>query len=114
MPKIDIEKGLIEKLSNRSVITADFSWADIGSWKVIKDVLSPATKNLSLGKWAGVDTTDSLIYNYTDKLVATVGVKDLIIVSTPDVILVANKNNSEEVKKITALLEENPEWQRYL
>ncbi len=113
MPKLDIEKGLIEKLTNRMVITADFSWADVGSWKVVKDALSP-NSNLIKGPWVGIDTADSLVYNYTKKLVATAGTKDLIIVVTPDVVLVANKDSAEDIKKLTAMLEANPQWKKFL
>ncbi len=114
MPKVDIERGLIEKIDNRVVIAAEFDWADIGSWKVIKETLSSPGKNLIDGLWAGVNTEDSLIYNYTDKLVSTVGIRNSIIVVTDDTVLVANKNNPDEIRELISLLEHDPHLSKYL
>jgi mannose-1-phosphate guanylyltransferase len=114
MPKLDIEKGLIEKASNRVAITADFTWADVGSWKVIKDVLSSNYQNLINGPWVGMDTEDALIYNYTNKLVATAGIRDSVVVVTDEVVLVADKNKSEEIKKLISVLESDPKLKKYL
>jgi mannose-1-phosphate guanylyltransferase len=114
MPKVDIEKGLIEKINQRVVIAADFTWADIGSWRVIKEILSSADKNLVQGLWAGADTENTLIYNYTDKLVATVGIKNSIVVATEDIILVADKNDPDQIRKLIKILENTPKLRKYL
>jgi mannose-1-phosphate guanylyltransferase len=114
MPKVDIEKGLIEKIGNRAVITADFAWADIGSWRIVKEILSDPGRNLIRGPWAGVDTEDTLVYNYTNRLVSTVGMKNCVIVATDEVVLVADKNSSEEIKKLIQILERDPKLKKYL
>jgi mannose-1-phosphate guanylyltransferase len=114
MPKIDIEKGLIEKINNRVVITGDFFWADIGSWRTIKEVLSFENENLIKGLWAGTDTEDSLVYNYGGQLVGTAGIKNSIIVVTPEVVLVADKNNSEKIKDLIQRIESDPKLKKYL
>jgi mannose-1-phosphate guanylyltransferase len=114
MPKVDVEKGLIEKINNRVVIAADFNWADIGSWRVVKEVLSPNNQNLVEGLWAGVDTEDTLVYNYTDKLVSTVGLKNSIVVATNDIILVADKTDPDQIKKLITLLGKTPGLKKYL
>jgi mannose-1-phosphate guanylyltransferase len=114
MPKIDIETGLIEKLNNRVVIAADFTWADIGSWKIIKQVLSDGEENLVNGLWAGIHTSGSLIYNYTDGLIATSGLRDTIIVATPEITLVANIRDSEDIKKLVARIATDPKLHKYI
>jgi mannose-1-phosphate guanylyltransferase len=114
MPKVDIEKGLIERVNNRVAIAGDFDWADIGSWKVVKQVLASGNKNLIKGLWAGTDTDNCLVYNYTNKLVSTVGVKNSVIVVTPDTVLVADQDKSEEIKKLISLLESDPKLKKYL
>jgi mannose-1-phosphate guanylyltransferase len=116
MPLIDIERGLLEKLSgNIATIEGDFSWADLGSWKIIKDVQSGPGKNLTKGRHISHKTSGSLIYNYTkDMLVATVGLKNLVIVVTPEAVLVADKNDSEQVREITKALKKDRKLRKFL
>jgi len=114
MPAVDIETGLIEKVKNRVVITADFHWADIGSWRTIKEVLSPSEANLTKGLWLGVTTNDSLIYNYTDKLVATAGITNSVVIVTDDVILVADKDNTNQIREVIKLLKKSRQLKKYL
>jgi mannose-1-phosphate guanylyltransferase len=114
MPKVDIETGLVEKIDNRVVIAADFHWADIGSWKVLKEILKDGKQNLIKGLWTGVDTEDSLVYNYTDRLVSTVGVNNSIVIVTDDIVLVADKSDPDQIKKLIKELEQNPKLKKYL
>jgi len=115
MPKVDIERGLIEKLSDVTVVPADFDWADVGSWKVIKDALSKPEENLTHGQViTHAADQGNLIYNYENKLVATAGLKDIIIINTPDALLVANKNNSEQIKELVTQLKKHKKLKKYL
>ncbi|HLD61358.1 MAG TPA: sugar phosphate nucleotidyltransferase [Patescibacteria group bacterium] len=103
---ISVDYGIIEKAENMLVIPADFGWADIGHWRTVKDVLSEnEIDNLVKGSHIGVETKGSLIYNFTDKLVATAGVENLIVVVTDDSILICSKNHAQGVKKIVEKLE---------
>ncbi len=116
MPEVDIESGLLEKIQdNVLTLEGQFAWHDIGSWRVIKEVQSEGQENLTKGLVLSHDTENSLLYNYTDRVIlATVGVKDLVIVVTPEAVLVADKNKTEEVKKIITQLEEKAELSKYL
>jgi mannose-1-phosphate guanylyltransferase len=116
MPKLDIEQGLLEKLTgNVLALEGDFEWADIGSWKIIKDVLSEQGENLSKGKTLHHENENGLFYNFSDKiLLAAVRTKDIIVVVTDEAVLVADKDSAEEVKEIIAQLEENPDLEQYL
>jgi mannose-1-phosphate guanylyltransferase len=114
MPKVDIEKGIIEKLKNVTVIPANFDWADIGSWAVIKDVLSKEGDNLHHGLVESINSSNTLIYNHENKLVAGVGLKDLIIINTKDALLIANKHHSELIKDLVNKLKNNKKLNRYL
>lgn len=103
---ISVDYGIIEKADKMLVIPADFGWADIGHWRTVKDVLSQnEIDNLVKGSHIGVETKGSLIYNFTDKLVATAGVENLIVVVTDDSILVCSKDQAQGVKKIVEKLE---------
>jgi mannose-1-phosphate guanylyltransferase len=116
MPKVDIETGLMEKLKDLVVITADFSWADIGSWQVIHTVQQQKDNSVvSLGHHIDVDSTNSLVYNYNQKqLVATLGLHDISVVVTPESVLVSNKAKSEHIKQLIAKIKANPKFAKYL
>jgi mannose-1-phosphate guanylyltransferase len=114
MPSVDIETGLIEKLEDVMVAQASFNWADIGSWKTIKDIQSKSKQTLTQGNVINYETKGSLIYNYGSGIVTTVGLKDIIVVVTPDAVLVANKNDSEAVKKIIKQIKNKKKLRKYL
>lgn len=116
MPVLDIEQGLLEKLG-RDVLAleGDFKWADIGSWKVVKDAQSEPEENLTEGLVIQHEASGSLLYNYSGKaLLAAAGVKDLLIVVTDEAVLVADKNSSEDVKKIISQLENSEDLKKFL
>ncbi len=116
MPHTDIEKGLMEKLRGRlAVIAGDFAWGDIGSWKVIKDVQSKNHENIFQGLHTDHDSKGTLVYNYTkDQLVTTLGLDDISIIVTPEAILVAHKDKTEEVKEIIKKLKSDKKLSKYL
>ncbi len=114
MPKVDIEKGLIEKLKDVTVIPATFDWADIGSWSVIKDVLSKEGENFHHGLVESISSSNTLIHNHEDKLVAAIGLKDLIIINTKDALLIANKHHSELIKDLVNKLKTDTKLKKYL
>lgn len=108
LPAIAIDYGIMEKAKNLVMITGDFGWSDLGSWSVLFEV-SPKSVNGNVflgetgGKHVGIDTKDCLIYS-DDRLIATIGVSDLVVVESADAILIASKNRAQEVKKIVEKL----------
>lgn len=116
MPKIEVEQGLLEKIKNNIVtIESSFNWNDVGSWKVIKDIQSKNGQNISKGLHVDYNSKNVLVYNYSPKqLVTTISVENLIIVVTPDAILVADKDNSVELKKLISKLKSEPKFKKYL
>lgn len=103
-PSDSIDYAVMEKTSDAAVIPMDVGWNDIGSWSAIWDVSDKDEHNNVLE--GDVLTIDSQ-YNYIhaeNKLVATVGVDNLIIVETKDAILVANKDKVQGVKSIVSQL----------
>lgn len=106
LPNETIDYGIMEKAENVAVIPVDFGWSDVGSWGALLEILKRrAADNVVITEQhIGVDTTSSLIYA-PKKLVATVGLKDMIIVDTGDALLVCPANRSQEVKKLVERLE---------
>ena len=102
---ISIDYGIMEKTKQMLVVPGTFGWADIGHWRSVKDVLSKReVENIIRGAHVGIDTTGSLIYGYANRLIATIGISNLVVVDTPDVLLVCTKERSQQVKKIVDAL----------
>jgi mannose-1-phosphate guanylyltransferase len=101
--KISIDYGVMEKIDPREVriIPAELGWSDVGTWdSIFSELVQGSKNNLVKARHVGIDTQGSLIYGTKDKLIATIGVKDLVIVETPDAILVCDKKRSHDVKKL--------------
>ncbi len=104
---IPIDYAIYEKAKNLAVVPADLGWSDIGNWGTLKDLLSKTNKaNVIKGEHIGIDTSGSLIMGY-DRLIVTVGLKDIIVVDTNDVILVCPKDKAQDVKKAVEELKNN-------
>lgn len=119
IPKVMIDYALTEKMSPKDIliIRGDFGWSDIGSWDVLHKKLSVSADeqgNLVKGKWMGIDTSQSIVYSCCDKLVATIGVGDLVVIDTEDVLLVCPKGRSQDVKKMVEMLKEQKKYNKYL
>lgn len=114
MPVVDIERGILEKSNSIVVLPSAFDWVDVGSWKIIKEVLSQPNDNLTKGKVITHEAGGNLIYNYESKLVAAIGLKDIVIINTKDALLVANKNDSEQVKELVKKLQADKKLKKYL
>ncbi|PIN84284.1 hypothetical protein COV61_00540, partial [Candidatus Micrarchaeota archaeon CG11_big_fil_rev_8_21_14_0_20_47_5] len=98
---VAIDYGLMEKLtSNFYMIPGGFAWADVGHWASIKEILAKKSRdNVTLGPYHLHDTTDTLIYNYTENVISTVGIDGLLIVQTPGGTLICRKDRAQDVKR---------------
>lgn len=106
MDMISFEYGILENDDDVFVIAADFGWSDVGSWSVLKDSLMGGEgRNLVKGEHLDIGSENIMVYG-SKKLIATVGLKDLIIVDTDDAILVCNKNDTQLVKDLVRKMEE--------
>jgi len=102
LEKISVDYGIAEKADKVAVIPADIGWNDVGSWQRLAEILTAEgkeTENVVIGHHVGVDTHGSLIYS-PNRLIATIGLDDIIVIDTPDATLICPKSRSEEVKKI--------------
>jgi mannose-1-phosphate guanylyltransferase len=90
-----------------AVVPSDFGWSDIGSWSAIKDLVPPdAEQNRAVGEAIFVESRNTFVQS-EDRLVAAVGVEDLMIIDTPDALLVAHPDKAQDVKKVVAQLKNN-------
>jgi mannose-1-phosphate guanylyltransferase len=103
-----IDFGVMEKADNVMVVPADFGWSDVGSWRALPEVLPPGQDGnvaLSLREVLTLDARDCLV-SAGEKLVALIGVDGLVVVDTPDSLLVCNRDRAQDVKKIVEQLEQ--------
>lgn len=104
VPDISIDYAVMERSSHVAVVPSDFGWSDIGSWNAVKELVEPdAADNRALGEAIFVDSRNMFVQS-EDRLVATVGVDSLMIIDTPDALLVAHPDKAQDVKKVVAQL----------
>lgn len=103
LEKISFDNAILEKLDPKDalVISENIEWSDIGAWEALKEALQDAKeKNVTQGKVMLTDTVDSLVYNYTNQLVVTIDLEDMLVVNTEDVMLVCKKQSVPKIKKL--------------
>lgn len=99
-----IDYAVMEKSRDVLVIPVELGWSDVGSWSALEDILGKdESGNILKGKTALLKTRNSIVYAQK-RLVAAVGIENLIIVETEDAVLVCRKDDAQEVKKIVELL----------
>lgn len=104
LPSISLDYALMEKSENVAMVPLDLTWSDIGSWENVYEMLEKdADNNAIRGDVLAYDTTNSLIYA-ENRLVSTIGLDNILVVETDDVVLIAHKQASQKVKEIVGQL----------
>ncbi len=99
---MSIDTAVSEKADNLLLVPANFTWSDVGDWKVTydlkeKDVLGNVIESFGKNGWhLGVDTTNCLIES-ENRLIATVGVSDLVIIETEDSVVICSKDKAQDI-----------------
>ncbi len=114
LEKISIDYAVMEKVPNRLVVKGDFKWDDVGSWTSMERIF-PRDKdgNVIQGTYEGVDTRDCIIIN-DEGLIVTIGLSDLVIVSSGDIKLIYPKNREGDLKEIIKRMANNEKYKKYL
>ncbi|UHA71650.1 mannose-1-phosphate guanylyltransferase [Paenibacillus sp. 481] len=100
MPDQSVDYGIMEKVKHIYVIPCVFGWDDVGSWTALERINeSDENGNVVRGNSLNIDTKRCIIES-NGKLIATLGVEDLIIVETDDVTLICNKDKAQEIKSL--------------
>lgn len=104
-PNISVDYALMEKSNNVVCVPLSAGWSDVGDWKSFWDVSEKdVAGNSFIGDSIDVGSTNTLVFS-RDKLVATLGVDNLMIINTPDAVLVADKSQAQQVKAIITKIE---------
>jgi mannose-1-phosphate guanylyltransferase/mannose-6-phosphate isomerase len=103
-PQKSIDYAVMEKTDRAAVVTGNFRWSDIGSWDAIFDIASRDKSGNSVhGTVVTTDTRNCVIHS-VDRLTAVLGADDLVVVSTPDAVLVVPRARAQEVRELVAKL----------
>lgn len=110
---ISVDYGILEKTDSIYTLPGDFGWDDVGSWLAVSRVRgTDENNNVLTGNVLAVDTTDCVV-EAQEKLIATVGLKNLIVVDTKDAMLICEKEKANDIKKVLETLR-NDDRQEYL
>ncbi|MBK34896.1 MAG: mannose-1-phosphate guanylyltransferase [Gemmatimonadetes bacterium] len=115
LKEIAIDNAVLERADRVAVVEADIDWSDIGSWSALADVLPVDEKgNLLSADAITVDSTGSTVYAPEGKLVALIGVDDLVVVDAGDALLVVPKDMVQRVREVVDELGERDDGEKYL
>ncbi|MEM7387124.1 MAG: mannose-1-phosphate guanyltransferase, partial [Verrucomicrobiota bacterium] len=107
LPKNSIDYALMEKAGRVLNIEASFDWDDVGSWiSVAKYLKEDGEKNTSNCGGTSLDSSNNIVFSKEKTHIALLGVKDLIVVQTDDAVLIADRNQADQIK---ALVDKLPE-----
>ncbi len=109
MESISIDYAIMEKSELVHTVKGTFDWSDVGSWETVYSLSSKDENgNSANGKVFTKDTQSSFIYS-PNKFTAVIGEKNLIVIDTPDALLICNRENVQDVRDVVKHLEENDE-----
>jgi mannose-1-phosphate guanylyltransferase/mannose-6-phosphate isomerase len=104
IPNVSLDYGVLERADNVAVVPVEMGWSDVGTWGALPEIYpQDARGNVILGSTLDLGSQDCIIYAQ-NRLVATIGLKDLIVVDTPDATLICPRERVQEVKDLVAEL----------
>jgi mannose-1-phosphate guanylyltransferase/mannose-6-phosphate isomerase len=103
-PQKSIDYAVMEKTDRAAVVTGNFGWSDIGSWDAILDIAPRDKLGNAVQGTVVIEDAHNCVIHSADRLTAVVGVDDLVVVSTPDAVLVVPRERAQEVRELVAKL----------
>src|SRR5213082_2366180 len=105
LPRISFDYAIMEKADRVLVVEASFDWDDIGSWRAVANYFkNDEQRNAANCAITAVDSTNNIVFDEDATSVALLGVNDLIVVRTPDAVLVCHRHQAEKIKNLIGKL----------
>lgn len=105
LPKISIDYAIMEKAGRVLVVESAFDWDDVGGWTAVAKYLDcDAAGNQGNCTLKTLDAGNNIVFSKSSRTIALLGVSDLIVVETPDALLVCNRHEAEKIKQLVALV----------
>jgi mannose-1-phosphate guanylyltransferase len=106
MPSVAIDTGVMERADEVVVVPAEMGWSDVGSWERLYEVMRPGENGVvALGPHVGLENQDCLFVS-DGRLIAALGLEDLVVVATKDAVLVCPRRRSGDLKALLDRLRE--------
>ena len=107
LDSVSIDYGIMERSKDVRMIPATFQWSDLGSWAALDEVIErDQAGNILRGNTVDIGSRNSIIFS-DKRLIATIGLEDMVVVDTPDATLITPKGRVQEVRKIVDVLKKN-------
>jgi mannose-1-phosphate guanylyltransferase len=107
MPNVAIDTGVMEHADEVVVAPAEMGWSDVGSWERLYEVLPASAEGVvTVGPHVGVEDRNCLFFS-DGRLIATIGLQDLVVISTGDAVLICPRERSQDLKRLMDRLRES-------
>ena len=105
LEKVSVDYGVLEEAENIWMVHGRFGWDDLGSWTALDRILAvDEEENVVIGRHVGLDTSRCIVYGQKEKIVATIGLRDLIIAETEHGLLICPKSRSQDIRELLTLI----------
>ncbi len=102
---ISVDYGIMEHAKNIVLIPANFYWTDVGSWDALAEIFPKDRQgNVLYGDTLNLDSQGVCVFSKGNRLISTIGLKDIVIADTPDALLVCDRNKTQDVKRLVGNL----------
>jgi mannose-1-phosphate guanylyltransferase len=107
LPKISFDYAIMEKADRVLVVEAGFDWDDVGSWRAVAQYFkNDAEGNAANCEITALESSNNIVFNPDGARIALLGVHNLIVVQTPDAILICHRHQAEKIKTLLGHLPE--------
>jgi mannose-1-phosphate guanylyltransferase len=96
---VTIDYGIMERAERVAVIPVDIGWSDVGDWDTLTELVGGG-ENVSQAQHVGLDTRQTLVYSDSERLIATIGLDNFLVIDTGDALLIAPRDRAQDIKKI--------------
>lgn len=101
MPNVTIDTGVMERAERVAVVPAEMGWSDVGDWHGLGELIEhDSDGNTIRGDLVQIDTTNSVVWSESHRMVATIGIDNVVIVDTEDALLVVHRERCQDVRKV--------------
>lgn len=115
LKSVSVDYAVMENISDIVVALAEFDWDDVGSWTSLRSQIEPSeNNNIVKALHKGIQTENCIIVGDSQKLIATLNVKDLVIVDTEDALLVCDAGSAQHIKELVRQLAADPELKKFV
>lgn len=104
VPDISIDYAVMERADKVAVVPVSFDWSDIGSWSALAELVAPDERGNRASCDAVLLDSDNCFIQSDSRMVAAIGLNDLLVVDTPDALLIAHNSRAQDVKSVVARL----------